>query len=251
MTRMSSSDEASSLTGGTAPFAPLPAGVAREDGCLVARADPCPVARAEAVGDAWLTGWAATACGDGRADQMKSQGFPTKPDVTIEGFPFLTQVARRHIDHIHITASHVKEGPVRLSMMADATDVVLNSGFQSGTITHVTGTGLIAFSDLASAAEAAGAPGLKISAAGPDKVKLDVNVLGIDASATAAIEQTGPHTFKVRLTSTGGIPASLLGPLNFSINIPDLPMNLSIRSVQVTSKGVVIHVTGSNIKFSQ
>jgi hypothetical protein len=185
------------------------------------------------------------------ADQMKSQGFPTKPDVTIEGFPFLTQVARRHIDHIHITASHVKEGPVRLSMMADATDVVLNSGFQSGTITHVTGTGLIAFSDLASAAEAAGAPGLKISAAGPDKVKLDVNVLGIDASATAAIEQTGPHTFKVRLTSTGGIPASLLGPLNFSINIPDLPMNLSIRSVQVTSKGVVIHVTGSNIKFSQ
>jgi hypothetical protein len=185
------------------------------------------------------------------ADQMKSQGFPTKPDVTIEGFPFLTQVARKHLDHIHITARRVKEGPVTLSMVADATDVVLNSGFQSGTITHVTGTGLIAFSDLASAAEAAGVPGLKISAAGPDKVKLDMNVLGIDASATAIIQQTGPHTFKVHLTSTGGIPASLLGPLNFSINIPDLPMNLSIRSVQVTSKGVVIHVTGSNIKFSQ
>src|SRR5262249_56766518 len=28
------------------------------------------------------------------AEQMKSQGFPTKPDVSIEGFPFLTQVAR-------------------------------------------------------------------------------------------------------------------------------------------------------------
>jgi len=28
-------------------------------------------------------------------------------------------------------------------------------------------------------------------------------------------------------------------------------MNLTIRNVQVTSKGVLIHVTGSNIKFSQ
>jgi hypothetical protein len=185
------------------------------------------------------------------AQQMKSQGFPTKPDVSIEGFPFLTQVASKRLKHVHITASHVKEGPVTLSMVADATDVVLNSGFQSGTITHVTGTGLIGFSDLASAAEAAGAPGVKVSAAGSDKVKLDVNVLGIDASATAAIERTGPNTFKVRLVSTGGIPAALLGPLNFTVRVPDLPMNLAIQSVQVTSKGVVIHVTGSNIKFSQ
>ena len=185
------------------------------------------------------------------AEQMKSQGFPTKPDVSIEGFPFLTQVASKRLNHVHITASHVKEGPVSLSLVADATDVLLNSGFQSGTITHVTATGLIGFSDLAAAAEAAGAPGLKISAAGPDKVKLDVNVLGIDASATAAIEKTGPNTFKVRLISTGGIPASVLGPLNFTIRIPDLPMNLTIQSVHVSSKGVLIKATGSNIKFSQ
>ena len=186
------------------------------------------------------------------ADQMKSQGFPTKPHVTIEGFPFLTQVASRRIDHIHITASRVKEGPVTLSMVADATDVLLDPGFKSGTISHVTGTGLIGFSELASAAGVEGAPGLKISAAGGNKVKLHVNVLGLDASATAAIKQTGPDTFQVRIVSAGGLPASLLGSLqNFTIRIPDLPMNLTIRNVQVTSKGVVIHVTGSNIKFSQ
>jgi len=185
------------------------------------------------------------------AEQMKSQGFPTKPDVSIEGFPFLTQVARRHLDHVHITASHVKEGPVTLSLVADATDVLLNPGFQSGTITHVNGTGLIGFSDLAAAAQAAGAPDLKISAAGPDRVKLAVNVLGIDASATAAIERTGPRTFRVHLTSAGGIPASVLGPLNFTFRVPDLPMNLSIQSVRVSRQGVVIHATGSNVKFSQ
>jgi hypothetical protein len=186
------------------------------------------------------------------ADQMKSQGFSTKPDVTIEGFPFLTQVASRRIDHIHITASRVKEGPVTLSMAADATDVLLDPGFKSGTISHVRGTGLIGFSELASAAGVEGAPGLKISAAGGNKVKLDVNVLGLDASATATIRQTGPDTFQVHIVSAGGLPASLLGSLqNFTIRIPDLPMNLTIRNVQVTSKGVLIHVTGSNIKFSQ
>lgn len=186
------------------------------------------------------------------ADQMKSQGFQTKPDVTIEGFPFLTQVASRRIDHIHITASRVKEGPVTLSMVADATDVLLDPGFTSGTISHVRGTGLIGFSELASAAGVEGAPGLKISAAGGNKVKLDVNVLGLDASATAAIKQTGPDTFQVHIVSAGGLPASLLGSLqNFTIRIPDLPMNLTIHNVQVTSKGVLIHASGSNIKFSQ
>ena len=139
-----------------------------------------------------------------------------------------------------------------LSRSADATDVVLDPGFQSGTITHVTGTGLIGFSDLASAAGVSDAPGLKISAVGGNKVKLDVNVLGLDASATAAIKQTGPDTFRVHIIATGGLPASLLGSLqNFTIRIPDLPMNLKIRNVRVTSKGVLIHVTGSNIKFSQ
>ena len=100
------------------------------------------------------------------AQQIKSQGFPTKPNVSIEGFPFLTQVASRRLNHVHITASQVKEGPVTLSLVADATGVLLNPGYQGGTITHVTGTGLIGFSSLASAAGVTGAPGLKISSAG-------------------------------------------------------------------------------------
>jgi len=186
------------------------------------------------------------------AQQMQSQGFPAKPNVTIKGFPFLTQVASRHLKDIHITADKVKEGPVTLSIVADATDVLLDPGFQSGTISHVTGTGLIGFSDLASAAGVSGAPGIKISAAGPDKVKLNVNVLGLDTTATASIEQTGPDTIKVHIDSAGGLPASLLGSLqDFTIRIPSLPMNLKIRSVQVTSQGVLIHATGSNIKFTQ
>lgn len=186
------------------------------------------------------------------AQQMKSQGFPIKPNVSIEGFPFLTQVAARRLNDVHVTASHVQEGPVTLSLVADATGVLLNPGFQSGTITHVTGTGLIGFSNLASVAGVSGAPGLKITAAGSNRVKIDINLQIVDASAIAAIERTGPDTFKVRIVSTNGIPAQLIGSLkSFTVHIPALPMGLSIQGVTVSSQGVVIHVSGSNIKFHQ
>jgi DUF2993 family protein len=186
------------------------------------------------------------------AQQMKSQGFPTKPNVSIEGFPFLTQVISRNLNDIHVTASKIQEGPVTLSLVADATDVKLDPGYQSGTISHINGTGLIGFSSLASVAGAAGAPGLKIKADGPDKVKITVDLQVFTASAIAAIERTGPDTFKIHITSTDGLPASLLGSLSdFTVHIPKLPMNLSIQSVSVTGQGVLIHATGDNIKFTQ
>ncbi len=194
---------------------------------------------------------AAVAYADNRAaQQIKAQGFPVKPDVTIEGFPFLTQVASRRLNHVHITASHVREGPVTFSMVADATGVLLNPGFRSGTITHVTGTGLVGFSSLASAAGVAGAPGLKIRADGRHQVKLQVNLDVFSAAAVAAIERAGPDTFRVRIVSADGLPASLLGALrDFTVHIPALPMGLSIQRVDVSNRGVLIHVTGSDIKF--
>src|SRR6266516_1026325 len=63
MTRISSSDEAASLTATVCPACPV--GVGRADACLVARADACAVADADGVADAWAAGCAATACGDG------------------------------------------------------------------------------------------------------------------------------------------------------------------------------------------
>src|SRR6266516_727030 len=184
------------------------------------------------------------------AQQMQSQGLSTKPDVSIEGFPFLTQVGRRHIDHVHITANGVKEGPVTLNVVADATDVLLDPGFQSGTISHVTGTGVIPFSSVASAFGAGGA-GLTISSGGGNDIKVSLNVLGRDVSMTGSVEVIGPNTLKVHLNPPNGIPVSLPIPRDFTIHLPALPMHLTIQSVRVTSQGVVIHASGSDIKFTQ
>ena len=184
------------------------------------------------------------------AQQMQSQGFPAKPDVTIKGFPFLTQVAARHINDVHITANNVKEGPVKLNLVADATDVRLDPGYQSGTIGHVTGTGVIPFSSVASAFGGGGS-GLSITSTGGNNVKVSLSIAGFDVSMTGSVEQTGPNTLKVHLNPPSGIPVSLPIPSNFTINIPKLPLHLTIQSVKVTSQGVVVRASGSNIKFTQ
>jgi DUF2993 family protein len=181
------------------------------------------------------------------AQQIQSQGFPTKPDVSIEGFPFLTQVLARNLKNVHITADNVKEGPVTLSLVVDATDVRLDPGFQSGTITHISGTGLIGFSSLASAAGVSSG-GLSFQAAGGDQVQISLNGLQV---ATATIQQTGPHTFTVHISGSGGLLGSVLPATSFSVQVPRLPYGISIQSVKVTSQGVLIHVTGSDIKFTQ
>jgi len=183
------------------------------------------------------------------AQQMQSQGFPTKPDVTIKGFPFLTQVAARNIKDVHIAATKVPAGPVTFSLTADATNVLLDPGYQSGTISHVTGTGVIPFSSLSSAF--GGGSGITITSAGGNTLKVGLNVLGLDVHMTGTIEQAGPNTLKVHLNPPSGIPVSLPIPNNFTIHIPTLPMHLTIQSVKVTGQGIVVHATGSNIKFSQ
>src|SRR5262249_2699226 len=42
------------------------------------------------------------------ATEIQKQGFGAKPDVTIDGFPFLTQVLDRYFPHAHMTARDVR-----------------------------------------------------------------------------------------------------------------------------------------------
>lgn len=186
------------------------------------------------------------------ANQLTSYGFPTKPSVTIEGFPFLTQVISKHIDAVDISARRFHAGPVIARVNVRAAGISLHSGYSSGTITSIKGTGLIAFSNIASIAGAAGAPGLKISAAGPDEVKLKADLDIVSATALARIIKTGQDRFMIHVVSAGGLPLSLLGPVqNLSVNIPSLPLGLHVKNVSVTSKGVLVRVGARHVPFGQ
>jgi hypothetical protein len=186
------------------------------------------------------------------ATQLTSHGFQRKPDVTVQGFPFLTQVISHDLQGVDVRSSGIKEGPITLSLAALATGIRLNSGYNGGTISRVRGTGLITFASIANAARAAGAPGLKLSRAGPHSVKLKADLGIVSADATATVIRTGPEEFKIHVTSADGLPASLLGPVSsFTVRVPSLPMGLQVRGIAVTDRGVVAHVTGRNVVFGQ
>lgn len=195
---------------------------------------------------------AAAYAGSQAAKQMQSHGFPGKPTVTMEGFPFLTQVARRNLQDVHITASRLREGPVTASLVADATGVRLNPGYQSGVVSQAHGTVLISFASLASVAENAGAPGVTASADGGNRIKFKVNLQFFTTTMIASISRVGPQKLQFHIISAGGLPASLLGSFsNLTFSLPPLPYGIAIQSVSVTSQGLVGRLTARDIHFTR
>jgi hypothetical protein len=182
------------------------------------------------------------------ASEIQKEGFGARPDVTIYGFPFLTQVAGRHFGHAHMTARNVHEGPLTISRIdGDVRNVHVDSGFRKGTIGSVDGTATVSFGDLT---KAAGQPDLKLTAAGPNTVKAQVDLDVTTAEATAQITKVG-NQIRVHAVSVEGFPLSDLGnDLDFSVPVSGLPMGLTFKSLTVSSKGVALRIAGSNLKFS-
>jgi hypothetical protein len=195
------------------------------------------------------------------ASQIQKQGFPKKPSVTIEGFPFLTQVASHDLHQVRLSASDVPEGPVEITAVhAVANNIHLNSGFNSGTIGQVSGTVLISFGSLSStvtkelgpAGQLVASSGLHLSAAGPDEVKASVDLVVASGSATWRVTRVSGQELSVQLVASSGLPAEVLGPIrSFSFSIPKLPFGLTIQNVSVTSSGIVGQISATNVAFSQ
>ena len=195
---------------------------------------------------------AAAVTADRIATKLQTEGFPVKPNVSVEGFPFLTQLIRRHLDGVEVTSPKFPVGPVTASIDVHATDITLDSGYQSGTIAQVTGTGLITFASLAKLPALAAVPGLKITGDGPHMVKLSASLVILAATAIARVKLASPHEIVLRLVSASGVPAALLDPIrHLTVQIPALPLGLTVQSVTVSPLGVVIRVSGSNASFGQ
>jgi hypothetical protein len=184
------------------------------------------------------------------ASKLQSDdNLSTKPSVTIQGFPFLTQVAAHDIRTIDIGVSNVQADRLDItSINATATGVHLNSSFNGATISQISGTALISFASLVNAS---GAQGVTITAdpsVGPNAANVSLGPL----TATAQIAQTGPSKITVKLDSLDGIAASALGSLaDYTINVPPLPAGLQLQGVSVTSQGIVIKVAAQNTTLSQ
>jgi hypothetical protein len=194
------------------------------------------------------------------ASQIKDQGFPKKPNVSIQGFPFLTQVISRDFSDINISSTDIQEGPLEIaSVNATMRGTHVSTNFQSGTIDHINGTIDVTFTALANAMNSQaggltsilGGAGLTLTQAGPNEVKASFDLVVFSGAAVWRVTRTGPKNINVHLVSTSGdLPQNLLSSIgDINIPLPSLPVGMSIQSISVTPNGLVGTVTGHNVKF--
>ena len=191
------------------------------------------------------------------ASSFQQNGFPVKPSVTIEGFPFLTQLAAKDFNKVDISASNVPAGPVKITSVSATINGLHVSSFSStasARVDHMTATAFVSFGALAAAGGVAGGTGITVTPDGANTVKINAGVGGVFSDTEEAqILQTGPQTITIKILPSNSPIGSLLSSFgSFSFNLPKgVPASLKITGVTLNSQGLTVSAAASNATFSQ
>ncbi|RAY11469.1 DUF2993 domain-containing protein [Actinomadura craniellae] len=187
----------------------------------------------------------------------------TQPDVTIHGFPFLTQAIGGEYDQIDVaigdwTDQGIEVKDVRAEMhgvSAPLGDVV--NGDTSGiTVRTAVASAVVPFEALKKRAP----QGVRsISAKGPDvQVEGNIAMLGVSADVTMVVSvRATAQGIAITPRSVGAsgtgvqVPLSLVRQrLSWTVPIRDLPVGSRISKVEVTPTGLRVSATAENVKLN-
>jgi hypothetical protein len=196
------------------------------------------------------------------ASQFQKQGFPVKPSVTIEGFPFLTQLVAKDFNKVDISASNVpvplpSGGNISISSVHATINGLHISGYSSSAhakVDHITASAFVSFGALAAAGGIGGGSGITVTPDGANKVKITAGVSGIFSDTEEAqITQTGAQTISIKVLPSSSPVGSLLSSFgSFSFSLPKgVPASLRITGLTLNSQGLTVSAAASNATFSQ
>src|SRR5438045_1911636 len=135
------------------------------------------------------------------ASQVQSSlALSGKPNVTIQGFPFLTQVAARTFNTVDVNASNETAGPGGQLQIASLTATLHGMhihGTNSATVDQFTASALVTFTALAHAGNIPG--GITLSADGPNRVKAHVDLDVISGDVVLQVTKVGDSKINVKL----------------------------------------------------
>ena len=191
------------------------------------------------------------------ASQFQANGLPVKPSVTIEGFPFLTQLAAKDFNKVDISASNVPAGPVTINSIhatINGLHISSYSSTASAKVDHMTATAFISFGALAAAGGVGGGTGITVTPDGANKVKITAGLGGVFSDTEEAqITQTGPQTINIKVLPSNSAVGSLLssfGSFSFSLP-PGVPASLKITDLTLNSQGLTVSAAATNATFSK
>ncbi|MGW1211299.1 LmeA family phospholipid-binding protein [Streptomyces sp. NPDC002499] len=212
------------------------------------------------------------------ADKLKTtENLSATPDVSIKGFPFLTQVASGELDDVEIgikdydadTGNSAGDGPqtIRIDdLKAQMKGVDFSGDYSSATAANATGTATIAYDELLKAAKSeptqvftgVRAQVIGLSDGGNGKIKVDVKVTALGQSQTYPVLSTvtvAGDTVKVHADNLPKLVVDLADSrmrsiTDFQQTIDQLPGGIKLDSVQAAKSGVEIAVKGSNVNLA-
>ncbi|MFJ5718407.1 DUF2993 domain-containing protein [Streptomyces sp. NPDC093149] len=181
-------------------------------------------------------------------------------DVSIKGFPFLTQVAGSQLDEVDVEISGIETDAngrrIRISRMNAALyEVKLADGYSSATAARATGTAVISYEDLTKAAS----DGVVVEYGGNGKVKVTgtVDILGrpLSRSVLSTVTLIDGHTIKVHADKVPGegipgLEGLVRQKTDFEREVGGLPSGLKLQRIQPTADGLEISVTGTDVRIA-
>lgn len=205
-----------------------------------------------------------------------NENLAAAPDVSIKGFPFLTQVASGSLDDVEVgikdyEATAGADGrKIRIDdLTANMKGVEFSGDYSSATASTATGTASITYAELLKAAKSeptqiapgvtANVVGLSDGGNGKIKVVVEATVLGtklpepVHVLSSVTAEGDTVRVLADTLPSFGGttIAESRVRAItDFEQKIDGLPGGIRLDKVQAAKNGVEITVRGSNVRLA-
>jgi hypothetical protein len=195
---------------------------------------------------------------------QRSENLPSRPDIDIRGFPFLTQVVSGHYRDVRFDVrGYAQAGPRVDDVSGSMTGVrlplgdVVRGAVKNVPVDHARAQVFLSFADLNAYLATQRSP-VTVTAAGTAlRISGSVTFLGraypLSGEADLGVQPTAV-TFTPRSIGTSTtIPlTSGLGELAarlFTVTVPvdGLPFNLRLRSATVSEKGVTVVADGTNV----
>ncbi|MGW2558486.1 LmeA family phospholipid-binding protein [Streptomyces sp. NPDC001514] len=213
------------------------------------------------------------------AKVRSSQGLTSEPEVSINGFPFLTQVASSELDDVEVRLGGVKASAgghsVEVTEVAAELSGVRLDGFSSAVADRAAGSARISYEDLGKSAP----EGATVSYAGPERAaKGQVKVTGpavellegagfaIPGFAEALLEGRTLTTYSTVSISGGdtvtlraeelpklpvpGMDRTLRKAVDYDLKIDGLPSTIKLDKVTADEGGLRFSGVGTDVSLA-
>ncbi len=188
-----------------------------------------------------------------------SQSLPREPSVTIDGFPFLTQLAARDLGRVTVHAGDVPVGDSNRRVTISRMTVVLHDLSASRDLTTFTARRGEAAATI-SYPELSRVVGIDLRYGGDGRVTAtkSVTVLGqqFTASVSASVRVVdGALSFANTAVSSaaGSVPpvveAALSQEFGSALSLAGLPFGLQVRSLDATPEGIAVSLTARDLVY--